>query len=280
MLLDKCVNVAPWNKLCKKSLIKKYSFSQDVYYEDLQVTLLWILKSKKTIYVSEPLYYYVARKESVTSDDNYSNEIQFGIGICKLVENLAQEDLLKKYNEHIYNYIFSKLLYFLTRYVMKFIDNVTVDIISIKESLTANMVDWKKMLSSSSCFDKYEKKMLYNFLAEDNYIKKLYEKSKIDMHKLFYYNNVAMWGWGNIGKELLKYFIKFDVRPKYIIDSDKDLNYSYVDDIIITSFEKVKKCDFVVVSIKDYTIFNEIKKEINRIDNTIKVVYYAELLEI
>jgi glycosyltransferase involved in cell wall biosynthesis len=82
-----------WNRLTKKALIKKYLFSENCYYEDLPVTLLWVLNAKKINYIAKPLYYYLYRDNSIVGELNYSNEIQYARAIVQLMKNLKKQKI-------------------------------------------------------------------------------------------------------------------------------------------------------------------------------------------
>ena len=67
MLLD--VNLAPWNKLYKTSILKKnkIKFVEDLKYEDAPFVVEAMDKAKKIGQVSECLNYYIIHKNSETT---------------------------------------------------------------------------------------------------------------------------------------------------------------------------------------------------------------------
>ncbi len=67
LLLD--INLAPWNKLYKTSLLKKnkIKFVEDLKYEDAPFVIEAMDKAKKIGCISKPLNYYVIHKNSETT---------------------------------------------------------------------------------------------------------------------------------------------------------------------------------------------------------------------
>ena len=68
ILLEK-INLSPWNKLYKTSLIKDNSikFIEDLKYEDAPFVVECLFKAKKIGKINEPLNYYVIHKNSETT---------------------------------------------------------------------------------------------------------------------------------------------------------------------------------------------------------------------
>lgn len=65
LLLD--VELAPWNKLYKKELIKEIAFPENLKYEDTIFVLKAMARSKKIGMVDEKLNYYLVRSKSETT---------------------------------------------------------------------------------------------------------------------------------------------------------------------------------------------------------------------
>lgn len=65
LLLD--VELAPWNKLYKKELIKEITFPENLKYEDTIFVLKAMARSKKIGMVDEKLNYYLVRSKSETT---------------------------------------------------------------------------------------------------------------------------------------------------------------------------------------------------------------------
>ena len=65
LLLD--VELAPWNKLYKKELIKEIAFPENLKYEDTVFVLKAMARSKKIGMVDEKLNYYLVRSKSETT---------------------------------------------------------------------------------------------------------------------------------------------------------------------------------------------------------------------
>jgi NADH/NAD ratio-sensing transcriptional regulator Rex len=136
------------------------------------------------------------------------------------------------------------------------------------------------MINDPTMFNEYEKNILYNFFTRRSYMEEVYKKNQ-QYFSLNKDKNVVIWGCGIFGKKILNYLKKFNIVPKYIIDKNESLYGTQVDNILITSFENVKEgCDIIIVSIKDYNIFKDIKEIINSSGAKIEVKYYEDLFEI
>jgi lactate dehydrogenase-like 2-hydroxyacid dehydrogenase len=163
---------------------------------------------------------------------------------------------------------------------LQFLEYGSKDIIFLAEYINKNIDNWENIINSD-VFAEYEKNTISRFLLNNNYLMELYDKSNIILGKLFKENNVAIWGLGLCGKNILSYLKKFNVKPLYAFDENSNLYNSYIDDVLITSFENASdKCDIVIVTLKDKVIFDEIKKKIEKTNKYIKTIYYAELFEI
>ena len=97
---------------------------------------------------------------------------------------------------------------------------------------------------------------------------------------MFSENNIAVWGAGVFGKYLIEYLDKYNVKPLGIIDGNKKLEETYLNNILITTFDKVKyKYDIIIVAVKQYKVFQEIKEKILKENPQIKVMYFSELFK-
>ena len=59
-----------WNKIFRASAIKGVRFSEGLWYEDLAFSAKMLLKSKKTVFVPDALYYYICGHESTMTNQN------------------------------------------------------------------------------------------------------------------------------------------------------------------------------------------------------------------
>lgn len=77
---------APWNKIIKKSLMTDSGifFPQRVWYEDLRAISKLYLHAEQVLYVPEPLYRYVMRKNSVM----YSSQCERNLEIIDAIDDV------------------------------------------------------------------------------------------------------------------------------------------------------------------------------------------------
>lgn len=61
---------AVWNKLFRSSAIGGVRFSEGLWYEDLSFSAKMLLKSRKTVFIDEALYYYVCGHVSTMTNQN------------------------------------------------------------------------------------------------------------------------------------------------------------------------------------------------------------------
>ncbi len=61
------VNMAPWNKLYKKSLFRNIQFPTDLKYEDMIVVIKTLANAKKIGFMHESFNYYLVRSKSETT---------------------------------------------------------------------------------------------------------------------------------------------------------------------------------------------------------------------
>lgn len=111
------MNTSPWNKLFKKSKWEEFNikFSENLWYEDLEASLCYLLVSDKVSWINEPLYYYVQRDNS--SINLFGNKVE---DIFQVLDNIysfvLKNNLLeKKYNELEYFFMMHLILGHLSR---------------------------------------------------------------------------------------------------------------------------------------------------------------------
>ena len=280
VIIENHISASAWGRLYKKEVIIKNLISEKIFYEDLRVTLIWLLKASKINYISKPFYNYVYRGNSIVGESNYFSDLQLANAIIELCERLKKEKLFEKYYFYLAQYILKELSLFLNRYIIRFLDYNCEKVNLLIEYIKNNISNWEEILNQGIAFNKYEKYLLNKILTENNYIEKLYLKSKDKIVELFKTNNIAIWGSGIYGKSLLSYFSKFNQKPICIFDNNKNLHGTYLDGILIDSFEKNKnKCNVIIIGIRDYDIFNQIKSQIVNINPNIKVMYFVDLFK-
>lgn len=67
LLYQRNIETSPCGRLYRKSLTEGICFPEGKYYEDLGTVYRYSLKAKRVVYCSEPLYHYVYRSDSSSS---------------------------------------------------------------------------------------------------------------------------------------------------------------------------------------------------------------------
>lgn len=115
------MNTSPWNKLFLKEKWDKYQikFSEELWYEDLEATLTYLLISENISYIKEPLYYYVQRENS--SINKYDQRIEDIFKVTDNIYNFAKKNNVLEKNKQELEYYFIMHLVFghLSRCVME-----------------------------------------------------------------------------------------------------------------------------------------------------------------
>lgn len=112
LLLD--VNLAPWNKLYKKELLKDITFAEDLKYEDAIFVVKTLARSKKIGMADERLNYYLVRSKSETT---VMNKKVFDILIItkQIIDELKNHD----YYNNIKDYVEAMTIRNLFRYTLQ-----------------------------------------------------------------------------------------------------------------------------------------------------------------
>lgn len=280
-LLEHRINQGVLCKLYRRKLFANTKFLENVYHEDLPFTLVWILNANKINYISIPLYYYVSREDSVMCKTDYNTKLQYANAIACLIDNLKKAKLFEKYYKPLCKNILKEINDFICIYIMQFLDRGLKELENLIKAVNENIPDWNERIKNEESFLECEKNIIYNFLSNSNYDEELLQRHNIELNKLFRNNKVAIWGGGVYGKNLMEYTSKYNIRPMYIIDSNTNLHGSYLNDILVTSIDKISdKCDIVIVTIKDKGIFEEIREEVDKKNKKIKVIYFQELFKV
>ena len=95
--LDGSLMAASWNKMVKKELYKDLSFPEKLNNEDVAVTPLLFLRSKKILKISSPFYKYVQRAGSI-QNSGFSNKRYMIFDTAKICFDRIKKE---KYSENI-----------------------------------------------------------------------------------------------------------------------------------------------------------------------------------
>jgi len=158
LLLD--INLAPWNKLYKKSLFDDSTyFPINVKYEDTPFVALMLSKAKEIGKVNMPMYHYIVHSNSETT---VVDERVFDI--FKITDILL--DSLGN-NKHIKSSVYDLIVYLITTY--------TISQRYVKDkSFRDNFID-KAFLYLDENIHDYKKS---NYFKRRNILKRIIEKNK------------------------------------------------------------------------------------------------------
>ena len=136
ILINDSIGGYLWNKIFSAEIIKEYDikFYEDISYcEDLLFIKKYIEYVKKVKYINQPLYYYRARKSSV-SNNFYSGKNISILNACELLMDEYKDDKI-----FMDNLMFSYLLnyYKLRKFIPDEYD-VNLDIISKEKAILNN----------------------------------------------------------------------------------------------------------------------------------------------
>lgn len=79
---------AVWNKIFRTSAVKGVRFAEGLWYEDLAFSAKMLLKSKKTVYIDEALYYYICGHTSTMTNQNSEKNLDI-IKVCDDIKAFA-----------------------------------------------------------------------------------------------------------------------------------------------------------------------------------------------
>lgn len=119
-LLDGSLMAASWNKMVKKELYKDLSFPEKLNNEDVAVTPLLFLRSKKTLKISSPFYKYVQRAGSI-QNSGFSNKRYMIFDTAKICfdrikkEKYSEDTRLKVEGAVVTHQILAMLIYLIPK---------------------------------------------------------------------------------------------------------------------------------------------------------------------
>ena len=93
-----------WNKIFRRSLIGNIRFPEGVWYEDFAFSAKLLFLSKKTVFLSEPLYYYRASHPSTMRNQNALKNLDI-LNVMDDVAAFAGEERKADMEFYIINHI-------------------------------------------------------------------------------------------------------------------------------------------------------------------------------
>ena len=141
LLLD--VNLAPWNKLYKKELLKNVTFPENLKYEDAIVVVKAMARAKKIGIVDEKLNYYLVRNKSETTvmDKRVFDILKITNMIIAELKSYSYYNKIEKYvsawcTRNLFRYTLQQRNQNDKKLANRFIDEVF-------EFLNSNFPDWR-----------------------------------------------------------------------------------------------------------------------------------------
>lgn len=157
ILLD--INLSPWNKLYKKSLLIDNYFPENLKYEDAIVVVKAFLNAKKIKIINDKLYNYVVRNNSETTiiDEKVFDILKISDLIIKELKGKISTNCLEAFMiRNLFRYTIQQKYQKNKKLKYKFVDDAFT-------FLDTNFPSWKK-------------NKIYN---KRSFIKKIIEKNKL-----------------------------------------------------------------------------------------------------
>ncbi len=129
-----------WSKLIKKEIMDKVSFTEGIYYEDLDICMRLHPFIKKVSFVDEPLYdYYLQHSGSIMTQKAFNNHL---LDIFLVLED-SKKILEKKYFKEI-EYIY--ITHLLRTATLRFLDypNTRDILLKINNTMKEEFPNWKE----------------------------------------------------------------------------------------------------------------------------------------
>lgn len=96
--VNKSFGWCAWNKLYKKNILTNFEYPYGKLYEDIGTTYKAICNSKKIVFSSKALYYYVQNPKSITKTFKYNerekHRIEMGNKMCDDLLKITKNDFL------------------------------------------------------------------------------------------------------------------------------------------------------------------------------------------
>ena len=261
-----------FNKLIKKEIIDKFQilFQNIPNANDISFAYLIAFFSKKIFFQDKALIHYRTKHyESITTQTKES--------YCACAIRNVHLVLSKKYYRESVLFLKQKLAFVYQTY-HKLPNTLPI----IDEAFA--VFDNKNILNkdnTNSLQNGYYKELISKILNHDfdePYINILwrYSRSKMLPYLQTFINQdkkIAIWGVGAIGKDLLKILKNENIPIHCFIDNNASIQNSYVEDILVKSFDDVKSItDLILIS--SVRAADDINKQIDYSKETLDIMSY------
>lgn len=108
-LESKFMSVSAVNKIYKREIFNKFKYPEGKIYEDAFLTPIIIFNSKKIVYDPSPKYYYVHRKNSITTN-NFKNSDLFIIEAYEKHLKFVRKNVPQLEKQAIFRYLWAHMV--------------------------------------------------------------------------------------------------------------------------------------------------------------------------
>ena len=144
------------NKIFRSSMIENVRFPHGLWYEDFYFSAIMLLKSRRTVFIPEALYYYRRSHESTMHNNNASKNLDIITIMDMLADFMLPRDLKDDFDFLLINHVGidsinriaaqsvpdKKAIAKLRKYMKKHIPNLASSSAFKKESMNRRIVCW------------------------------------------------------------------------------------------------------------------------------------------
>lgn len=131
-------------RIVKRNIMENFTFEKGIFYEDLNLTPSYIIRTRKIGFLEEPLYCYVQRPSSIMNQQQFNDKL---LDIFKVTENVKnifkKEGLFEEFHNEI-EYLY--LIHLLRSATLRFIRyrDTKIYLKKIREKIKYEFPGWKK----------------------------------------------------------------------------------------------------------------------------------------
>lgn len=130
-------------RIVKREIMQCFPFQKGIYYEDLNTTPTYVVKTKKIGFLEEALYFYVQRADSIMNQMDFHEKL---LDIFKVLDNVRKVYLenfvFEKFHDEI-EYLY--LIHLLRSASLRFLQykNTEIYLKKINQTIRAKFPNWK-----------------------------------------------------------------------------------------------------------------------------------------
>ena len=165
-------NMAVWNKIYKKDILKDIKFREKVWYEDIDFTVKVLFNTDKISFVNESLYNYLLRPGSTMNNTNYKRNLELLPAFNEMISYLKNNNIYDK------NYIKLEFLAFYHIYLTGITRIINIDVpFKLKKEIINEYLNY-----INNNFPTFKKNRYISYL--DNNKKIIYKLLNLKMYRL------------------------------------------------------------------------------------------------